>query len=526
MTLMDVLRLLRKQWLMIVAATVVGVLVAAGWTATRPVIYDARSTGYLIAATPSGGSAYDAQSASTFAAQRVQQYLPLVETKAVADEMAKIMEQQSPGTPTADISAEIVAGSNILEVSSSGHTPEEAQARANAGLQALANVIHRMETINPSVAKANEVGKLEGLPQDGQPTVALVNFEPAKLPSAPVSPNWPRGLAMGAAIGLLAGVAIAVLRRALDARVRTSSEVEQLASTSVLGVIPQTTELRKQRADDAKKAEVGIASEALRKLRTNLRFASLDDPVRSIVVTSANPSEGKSTVAANLARVLAESGQAVVLVDADLRKPMQATAFRLDRHVGLTQVLTGDVALSDALQQAEHPNLRVLTAGRIPPNPSEVAGSQHMADLIRRLERDVLVIVDAPPLLPVTDASLLTAASGGALVVVRVGKTYKDQVRLAARILEQANGRLLGAVLNGASKKTMGEVVYGYGKGYGYGSSYYYSYGDDRKRHRRKSASHSVEERPMALSPYLGDDFPPEDSVQQARPARAADRGN
>ncbi|WP_297746519.1 CpsD/CapB family tyrosine-protein kinase [uncultured Tessaracoccus sp.] len=517
MTVIDVVRLLRKQWLLILVAGAMGVAGAAGWLFLQPVVYEARATGYLIAAVPSGGSAYDAQATTTFAAQRVQQYMPLIETKAVADEMAKVLQERSPGVTPAKISAEIVAGSNILEVRSPGRNPAEAQARANAALQAIANVIHRMETIQPSAAKANEVGSLDGLPQDGQPSVALVNFEPANLPTTPVSPNWQRGLLLGAGLGLLVGALVAVLRRTLDARVRTSKEVEEYAKTSVLGVIPQTGELKKQRNNEALQAETGMASEALRKLRTNLRFTSLDDPPRSFVITSPNPGEGKSTVAANLARVLAEAGHQVVLIDADLRRPMQAAAFHLDSHLGLTQVLTGDVRLEDALQQSAQPNLRVLTAGRIPPNPSEVTGSQVMADIIQTLEIDNIVIIDAPPLLPVTDAAVLTAASDGALLVVRVGKTYKEQVHVAAKILEQVQGKLLGAVLNGATKKTMGEVVYGYGKGYGYGASYYTSYeGGGKRRGKKKATSQRPESAvsPVSVEPYSV-------SQPQATPTRA-----
>lgn len=135
--------------------------------------------------------------------------------------------------------------------------------------------------------------------------------------------------------------------------------------------------------------------------------------------------------------------------------------------MGLTQYLAGDIALADAVQRTDADNLFYLPAGRTPPNPSELVGSHRMAELIKTLARDHLVIIDAPPLLPVTDAGLLTAAADGAILVIRVNKTYKEQVRLSARILDQVNGTLLGSVLNRAPKRGLGAVIYGYGYGYG-----------------------------------------------------------
>lgn len=501
MTVIDALRIIRRARAAIVLCAVAGVAVAGLWTLTLPVVYTASANGYVIATAP-GGSVYDAQSATTFAAQRVQQYLPLAETKTVATEMGTILQAQQ--LTAAPITAAIVPGSSILRVESTGTSPEEAQARANAGIQAMANVIHKMETLQPSAAEAQDAGSLDKMPSGGTPSVALVNFEPAVLPSRPSSPDWPTNLLLGLAAGLLLGVAGAVARRVVDSRIRTKEDVEHATKKSVLGVIPRTPELGKQRKRAADAKATGMASEALRKLRTNLRFAQLDKPLHSIVVTSPNPGEGKSTVSANLARVLAESGQRVVLIDADLRKPMQARAFHLDGRLGLTEVLTGDVSAEEALQDSGTPRLRVLTAGRIPPNPSEVVGSQAMAQLIEDLAQHYFVIVDAPPLLPVTDAGLIAAVTDGTLLVVRVANTHKEQAGLAAEALNQVGGNLLGTVVNGASRRQMGEVVYGYGKDYGYGSSYYYGYdpkGERERRERDASASSSIPGGPR-LAPY------------------------
>lgn len=499
MTLLDVVRLLKRSWRLIVVMTLVGIAVAAGFTMTRPTLYQAASTGYLIANTPGSGNVYDAQTSTTFAANRAQQYLPLASTKAVSDEMATILE--GSGVSASSIGVEIVPGSNILRVTAVGTSPEQSQARANAGVQAMANVIHRMETLNPSAADANEVGTFENLPQGGTATVALVSFEPAAPPAAPFSPNWERNLAAGLLGGLVLGCAVAVLRKVLDSRIHTSRDIEQLTDAGILGVLPHAPELTKQRKSQT--TALGIASEPLRKLRTNLRFVRLDNPPRAIVVTSPNPSEGKSTVALNLARVLAQSGQKTVVVDADLRKPRIGQTLGLDSRVGLTQVLTGDVDLETALQSTDDSNLQVLTAGRVPPNPSEVVGSQHMAALIQQLrDSGLMVIIDAPPLLPVTDAGLLTAAADGAILVVRVGKTFKDQVEVAIKQLGNINDKLLGVVMNGATKRQMSEVVYGYGKSYGYYRDYYGEDGKKKRRSKKSAGSKSEQSDPTNLVPF------------------------
>jgi capsular exopolysaccharide synthesis family protein len=192
------------------------------------------------------------------------------------------------------------------------------------------------------------------------------------------------------------------------------------------------------------------------------------------VITSASEGEGKSTVAANLARVLANAGQNTVLVDADLRRPVVAGVFGVDSQIGLAQVLVGDVTASEALQESGIEHLMVMSAGRVPHNPSELLGSHRMQQLLQELAKDYLVVLDAPPLLPVTDAALLAAIADGAMVVFAIGHTYKEQAKLAKRRLGQTGGRMLGVILNRAPLRGLGAVVYGYGYG-----SYTSSYGED-----------------------------------------------
>ena len=477
-TVIDLWRLLRHSFWWLVVSAVLGVALAAGFSATRQEVFQASSTGYVV--TGSSGSVSDAYSGQSLAGSKVQQYLPLADTRAVADRISDYLVQSNPDVKAAPISASVIPGSSIMVVTAKGPTPESAQAVANAGVRAMADEIRRLETLNP--LDAADDARVDDVPTTGNSTIALIPFEPAELPTHPISPDWTKNLILGAVAGLLVGLLVAALRRSLDSRVRTVDEAEALAGVSVLGIIPQTPELAKQRQPGQENVELGMASEALRKLRTNLRFVSVDSPPRSIVITSPNPAEGKSTVAANLARVLAESGQPTVLVDADLRRPMQHKVFGADGGVGLTSVLSGDVALSDALQQTDTPLLELLSAGRIPPNPSELVGSEHMANLIKSLSETHLVIIDAPPLLPVTDGGLLTIASDGAIVVLRAGKTYKEQVKLGTQTLQRLGGNVFGLVLNGVSRTKMSEALYGYGRYYGR-SKYYY---EDRKSVTRK----------------------------------------
>jgi capsular exopolysaccharide synthesis family protein len=190
-------------------------------------------------------------------------------------------------------------------------------------------------------------------------------------------------------------------------------------------------------------------AEALRQLRTNLRFVDVDQPTRAMAITSACPGEGKSTTACNLAIVLAEAGKRVVLVDADLRRPRLAEYLDLEGAIGLTNVLAGQIRVETALQHWGSTGVFVLASGSIPPNPSELLGSRNMADLVAALSAAFdVVIIDTPPLLPVTDAAVLATAVDGTLLVTRHGHTTTSQARQAAEALRAVEGRVLGTVLN------------------------------------------------------------------------------
>lgn len=191
-------------------------------------------------------------------------------------------------------------------------------------------------------------------------------------------------------------------------------------------------------------------AEAYRTLRTNLEFSNLDKTLRAILVTSASAEEGKSTTLANLAVTIAQGGKRVILVDADLRRPTQHTIFGLKNNAGLTDVVRDDALVANLpLQETTVQNLQVLTSGQLPPNPAEILGSKRMSEIIAALlERADMVLFDAPPVLAVTDAAVLSSKVDGVLLVASAGKTKRENARKAQTQLEKINARIIGAVLN------------------------------------------------------------------------------
>lgn len=451
--------LARRNWLILLVSVIAGVAAGVGVSFLQPTLYSATSTGYVVA----GNSATvgDAFAGKNLAAEKAGTYLPLIQSRSVAEAVASEL-----GIGSGEVS---LAGANegvIFRLTATASSPELAREMADAGLRATSIAANDLETLTVSGESS------------GDTVVRIVPVELALTPSQPVSPNWTRNLALGLALGLLGGFGLVVLRQSLDRRVRQAGDVEEIVGASALGVVPAAAELAK---GVSIVGDNGAAAEALRQLRTNLRFVNVDSPVRSIVVTSPNQGEGKSTIAMQLAILLAESGEPTVLVDADLRRPRVAKLFDVDGGLGLSQVMSGSLKLTDALVATSQSNLSVLPAGRIPPNPAEIVGSKRMGSLITHLAKTHMVIIDAAPLLPVTDGGLVAAISDGALLVVQHGKTRKEQVALAARNLDNVGGNLLGFVMNQVPKKDLGAAAFGYGYS-GASPRYYYAEDDGRRR--------------------------------------------
>lgn len=207
-------------------------------------------------------------------------------------------------------------------------------------------------------------------------------------------------------------------------------------------------------------------AEAYRTLRTNLEFSNLDKSLRTLLVTSPGPEEGKSTTLANLAVTIAQSGKRVILVDADLRRPTQHTVFGLKNTSGLSDMVLDDTLLANPpLQDSAVANLKVLTSGQLPPNPAEILGSNRMGEILTALlERADLVLLDAPPVLAVTDAAVLSHKVDGVLLILSAGKTKRESAKKAQAQLEKVNARVIGAVLNNVRGDSSGQYYYGQGK--------------------------------------------------------------
>ena len=204
-------------------------------------------------------------------------------------------------------------------------------------------------------------------------------------------------------------------------------------------------------------------AEQYRTIRTNIQFSNVDQDIKTIVLTSSGAEEGKSTTSSNLATVYAQQGLNVLLIDADLRKPTGHYTFRLENHIGLTNVLTRQSTLAQAVQESEIPHLSVLTSGPIPPNPSELLASAQMAELLKEMKEQFdMIIFDTPPILAVADAQILANQVDGTILVVSSGKTEKDAALKSKELLSNAKGKLLGVVLNNR-KVEEGNYYYYYG---------------------------------------------------------------
>jgi capsular exopolysaccharide synthesis family protein len=312
---------------------------------------------------------------------------------------------------------------------------------------------------------------------------SVIVVEPADVPRDPVKPRKYLNTLLASVVGCMLALGIAFLIEYLDDTIKSPSDITEVLGLSSLAIIPRIP--GKELAD--RLVTVGHSrspiSEAYRALRTNIQFSSPDKPLRTLLVTSASPSEGKSLTVANLGVVMAQAGQRIVLVDSDLRRPTLHKLFGLSNESGLTNALfSEEPGLDQFLQPAPTvENLRVLTSGPLPPNPSELLGSQRMQELVGRLEAHAdVVLFDSPPILPVTDAAILTNLVDGTILVTDAGGTRREMAQHAKQDLDQVGANILGVSLNRIS-------LNGGSGHYYYYYHYYYADGEQRRRHEKKS---------------------------------------
>jgi len=320
----------------------------------------------------------------------------------------------------------------------------------------------------------------------------LTVVEPAVAPPSPVSPRPLLNTLVAAVLGLLLAAGVVALAEHLDDAVKDSDAVQEVANLATLGTIARMNG-DKGRSEIYRLAALlnprsGVA-EAYRTLRTNIEFASVAAPIRTLLVTSSVPGEGKTVTAANLAVVFAQAGRRVLLVDADLRKPGVHVVFDLPNAHGLTTLLRSDEVSLDAIAQGtEQANLRILTTGPLPPNPAELLGSQRMRAILERLKAACdLLIFDSPPLQAVTDSAILSSFVDGTLFVIDAGRSGRGAVRFGRESLAKAGAQVLGAVLNRVPARAH--------------SRYYGYYGDYRRSEKGEKGARGTEKSPTRSVP-------------------------
>ncbi len=304
---------------------------------------------------------------------------------------------------------------------------------------------------------------------------------PARLPDAPIRPRTLTNTLLAAVVGAMLALGLAFLVEYLDDTVHDSEQVRALLGLPTLGAI-----LRLPSRENPESALVTLErkhspiAEGYRVLRTNIQFSSVDEPLHTLLITSASPREGKSTTAANLAITLAQAAQRVILVDTDLRRPTAHKLFNLSNNLGITSALMqrADELVDTALQDTNAAGLRVLTSGPLPPNPSELLGSERMRHLVEHLRTqcDVLIF-DSPPVMAAADAAILSTLADGTLLVIDSDSTRRQDAARALETLNKVGAHMLGAVLNKLGERSGGYYSYYY---------YYYSSRDGKSERRQR----------------------------------------
>jgi succinoglycan biosynthesis transport protein ExoP len=439
----------RNGWWLMVAGMLAGLAVAGVITWQTTPLYS--SSTQLFVSTTGTADTSTAYQGNLFSQQRVTSYVELLTGNKLASRVIDQLElDESPADLASGITASAIPATVLLDVTVSRPSATEARDIATAIGQQFSIMVSQLETPDGSANSTVNV---------------TVTVEP-EVAATPTTPQPLRNVALGALVGLLLGAGAAAARERMDNTVKTPEDVSKSAGVGLVGALVDDPGLQESNviSDEDGYSET---AEAYRQIRTNLQFLDVDHPARTIVITSSLPGEGKTTVAVNLALVLAQSGARVTLVEADLRRPRVTRYLGMISGAGLSNVLAGTAAFDALTQPYGDGQLVVLAAGPMPPNPSEMLGSQQMSALLAEArEASDYVLIDAPPLLPVTDAAVLSVAADGAIIIARHGVTTRAQLQQAASNLHRIDAKLLGVVLNRIPPKAA--------EGYGYGYQYAY----------------------------------------------------
>ena len=349
-----------------------------------------------------------------------------------------------------DLQANIEAGQTRVKILEStlamAHSSEDIQ-KLQGEIQAMYSLIISWED---NYARMLNFTKNEALPN------YLAIVEPAQANPNPVRPRVLLNALLAGVVGLFLALGFISVREYLDDTLKSEDDLSHSLDLAALGAISRIKGRQypdKQIA--ASQNPFSSVAEAYRMVRSNIQFMSVDQPIKTIMVTSAIPGEGKSTTAANLGVIMAQAGLSTVIVDTDLRRPVQHQIFQIPNLGGLTELLRSPgLEIGSHLRKTKVDNLQILTAGGLPPNPAELLGSQRMGQLLANLnELADIVIYDSSPVLLVTDAAILSSRVDGTVLVIEAGRTRRDMARKAIATLRQANAHLLGGVLNRVSGK-------------------------------------------------------------------------
>lgn len=452
MDIHDYLRVLQRNFVLIIAATLIGVSAGTVLALTTPPRYQASTELFLSVPTGADTPSWELTQGRAYAQQVISSYVEIIPSALV---LQPVIDDLGLPYTAPELAAQVSASTGLrsmaITVTATNENPGRAARIANAVSESFATVV--AETLEKKAA-------------DQPSTIRIDTLQAAQVPLKPAAPNVPLMITMGGLLGLAAGIAIAVLRTVLDTRVRTVKDVEDATGAPTLGGIAFDPNA-KERPLIVASAARDPRAEAFRSLRTNVRFLTIGGGPSVFVITSAGQGEGKSTTAANLAIAFAESGARVALVDGDLRLPRVADYFAIEGGVGLSDVLVGRVTASDALQRWGRGTLFLLPAGTVPPNPAELVGSTAMHALLAELKAAFdIIIIDAPPVLLVTDAAVMARFSDGALMVTAAGRTNRSRLTAATQSIAAVGARVAGTIITmlpttGPDKTAYGSYTYG-----------------------------------------------------------------
>jgi polysaccharide biosynthesis transport protein len=398
-------------------------------TTTTPT-YQGTAKLLVVAKTDPAGGTASAYEGALLSQQLVKSFAQIIKSRAIAESALRLDPQPFSSRQLLDkIQAEPVAETLLISLSAEDTDPKRAARLTNSVARAFIQTVPKLQSGSAL-------------------RVSLV--EPALTPSQPVRPRTKLNAFMGLVTGLVLGLGLALLREFLDRSIKIPEELELATGAPVVGTIPPFKAAKKP-IPVAEQPRTP-AAEAFRKLRTNFLFLGVDRESVCCVITSPSPGDGKSTITANLGIAMAQAGQRVVVVDADLRKPSIHKIMGLHQRVGTTTVLLDQAELVDALQDPGPYLPAVLTSGQLPPNPSELLGSRRMAELITQLQSLFeVVLIDCAPLLPVTDPMVVSRVADGVLIVAKAGSSTKDQMVAAKAACIKAGATVFGTVLNATS---------------------------------------------------------------------------